>query len=201
MDTTLRSIGQQLGVTLAQKLGYTAGAPAANQASQLLSQILGSVFQGGKPAPVSPDFNPASLRLPSPINQFGGQLRQLGVLVQTLGEVLKSLSALIGQRNLGQLPQGPSTMPFPGQFPGQQPGGPIGIPGFPSNPGTGQPPVAPGHDFVSENMQKYLSQMSPEQQAMWHLQQSQNKQAEAAALMAALLKAAHDATQGILQKI
>jgi hypothetical protein len=197
MDTSLRSIGQQLGVTLAQKLGYTAGAPVVSQASQLLSQILGSVFQG-KPAPTSPEFNPASLRLPSPIDRFGGQLKQLGVLVRTLGEVLKALSSLIGQRGLPQLPGLPGNPGIPGM---------PTIPGFPSNPGTpgtpGTPggPVAPGPDLVSQNMQKYLSQMSPEQQAMWHLQQAQNKQAEAAALMAALLKAAHDATQGILQKI
>jgi hypothetical protein len=62
-------------------------------------------------------------------------------------------------------------------------------------------PSGSGTDYVAANQAKYLAQMSPEQQAMWQLQQAQNRQAEAAALMAALEKARHDAMMAIIQKI
>jgi len=58
-----------------------------------------------------------------------------------------------------------------------------------------------GTDYVAANQDKYLAMMSPEQRAMWHLQQQVNRQAEAAALMAALEKARHDAMMAIIQKI
>lgn len=58
-----------------------------------------------------------------------------------------------------------------------------------------------GTDYVSANQGKYLPQLSPEQAAMWHLQQEVNRQAEAAGLMAAIEKARHDAMMAIIQKI
>lgn len=205
MDATLRSYVQQLGTNLlgntAQQAGYASGQAAGLDAARaLLSQILGSGFaQQGTPASSNPiSVPPAQGCCPSPIDRFGGQLRELGILVRAIGQVLRALAELIKNRTQWPSPGGTNGGGTTG---GTNGGGTTG--GTNGGGTTGGTTGGNGTigDKVAEAESQYLPKMSDEQRAMYELQKQVNRQSEASSLMASLMKADHDARQAILQKI
>lgn len=93
-----------------KQLDEVAGTPVGKAAGELLQQILGSAFQANAQA-----MNPANInqRFSSPILQFTGKLKSLGVAEQTVGEVLNALSKLVESSGL------------PGLAEAAAPGGPV----------------------------------------------------------------------------
>jgi hypothetical protein len=157
-------------------LGSASALEAAKPAHKLLAELAASAFSR------SPASAPRTiLPLPQALERLASKLGELGVQASDMGQVIKQLRSLIGDRgvnpaNAQALRDAVATH-------------------------TGSLPSGGGTDYVSGAASKYLSQLSPEQRAMWQLQQAASRQNEAAALMAALEKASNDAGNAIVQKI
>lgn len=166
----------QLRASLANPSAVAAAAPA----KELLASLAESLFTKGAASPVTPRV---TYELPAAINQLASKLEALGIKSRELGQVLQQLRELTGERSV-------------------TPAKALALSdAINSHTGNLSQASGRGTDYVQANQSKYLPQLSPEQQAMWKLQEAVNHQAEAAALMAALEKASNDAGNAIINKI
>lgn len=171
------SVFAQLRATLANPGAVAAAAPA----KQLLASLAESLFTQGTSSPVNPRV---TVQLPAAISQLASKLEALGIKSRELGQVLQQLRELMGERSVTPVKVQAmidSVKAHTGDL---------------TNLASGR-----GTDYVNANQSKYLPQLSPEQRAMFQLQADVNRQAEAAALMAALEKASNTASNAITQKI
>lgn len=166
----------QLRASLATPSALAAAVPA----KQLLASLAESLFTKGASSPVTPRVTHT---LPAAINQLASKLEALGIKSRELGQVLQQLRELTGERAVTPA----RTLALSEAVKAH----------------TGDLSLASGRgtDYVQQNASKYLPQLSPEQRAMWNLQQDVSRQAEAAALLAALEKVTQDADNAFIQKM
>ena len=167
----------QLRAALANPSVVAAAAPA----KQLLASLAESLFTKGTSSPVTPRVTHT---LPAAINRLASKLEALGIKSRELGQVLQQLRGLTGERAVTPVKmQGmiDAVKAHTGEL---------------TNLASGR-----GTDYVQANQSKYLPQLSPEQRAMWSLQQEVSRQAEAAAVLAAIEKITQDASNAFIQKI
>ncbi|HLL55790.1 MAG TPA: hypothetical protein VK447_19670 [Myxococcaceae bacterium] len=199
-QTNISSQVSNLMGLVSRDIGKIAGTAVGKQVGELLSRILGSGFSGGAAPTTGGAPAGADNRLPSPLSRFGDQLKQLGIVLQTLGGVLNALDKLLGG-NRG-MPIFNNPLPIPG---GTQTGAPTGAggaggaqTGAPTGAGAGgtadgNPVDGIGDPNTNKDLGEAWKQLDTQQKASINIQKAISRQTEAAALIGNIMKAKHDA--------